>query len=125
MPDPPDARYSRQTRFAPLQGEDGQRRIRAARIAIVGCGALGSVQAEAMTRAGVGLLRLIDRDFVELSNLQRQFLYDESDAGEGLPKAVAAARRLAQINSEVAIEPMVADLTPSNALELFWEMISI
>jgi molybdopterin/thiamine biosynthesis adenylyltransferase len=112
-----DSRYSRQIRFAPV-GEEGQRRIRAARVAIVGCGALGSVQAEALARAGVGTLRLIDRDFVEWSNLQRQFLFDEADAAEGLPKAVAAARRLAKINSEVAAEPRVADLTPANAAEL-------
>ena len=112
-----EERYSRQIRFAPL-GEEGQRKIRAARVAIVGCGALGSVQAELMVRAGVGALRLIDRDFVELSNLQRQFLYNESDAREGLPKAAAAARRLREINQEVALEPMVADLTASNAAEL-------
>jgi molybdopterin-synthase adenylyltransferase len=112
-----DSRYSRQIRFAPL-GEEGQQRIRAARVAIVGCGALGSVQAEALARAGVGTLRLIDRDFVEGSNLQRQFLFDEADAAEGLPKAIAAARRLAKVNSEVAIEPLVADLTPANAAEL-------
>ena len=110
-------RYSRQVRFAPV-GDEGQRRIRAARVAIVGCGALGSVQAEILARAGIGMLRLIDRDIVELSNLQRQFLFDESDAREGLPKAAAAARRLAQVNSEIAIEPVVADLTPSNAAEL-------
>src|ERR1700693_4299800 len=88
-----ESRYSRQIRFAPL-GEEGQRKIRAASVAIVGCGALGSVQAEAMARAGVGRLRIIDRDFVEWPNLQRQFLFDEADAAEGLPKAVAAARRL-------------------------------
>src|SRR5579862_8651906 len=111
---PMESRYSRQIRFAPL-GEEGQARIRAARVAIVGCGALGTVQAEAMVRAGVGRLRLIDRDFVEWSNLQRQFLFDESDAAEALPKAVAAARRLARVNSGVAVEPMVADLIPSNA----------
>jgi molybdopterin-synthase adenylyltransferase len=112
-----ESRYSRQVRFAPL-GEEGQQRLRAARVAIVGCGALGSLQAEALARAGVGTLRLIDRDFVEWSNLQRQFLFDEADAAEGLPKAVAAARRLAKVNSEVALEPMVADLTPSNAAEM-------
>jgi len=112
-----ESRYSRQTRFAGI-GEEGQRRIRAARVAIVGCGALGSFQAEALARAGAGLLRLIDRDFVEWSNLQRQFLFDEADALEALPKAAAAARRLAKVNSEVVIEPMVADLTPSNAAEL-------
>ena len=105
-----ESRYSRQIRFAPL-GEEGQAKIRAATVAIVGCGALGTVQAEAMARAGVGRLRIIDRDFVEWSNLQRQFLFEESDAAEALPKAVAAARRLARVNSEVTVEPMVADLT--------------
>ena len=115
---PAESRYSRQTRFAPL-GDEGQCKIRAAHVAIVGCGALGTVQAEIMARAGVGRLRLIDRDFVEWSNLQRQFLFDEADAAEALPKAVAAARRLARVNSEVAVEPMVADLTASNAAELF------
>ena len=110
-------RYSRQWRFAPL-GQEGQRRIRGARVAIVGVGALGSVAAELLARAGVGALRLIDRDFVELSNLQRQFLYDEADGAEALPKAVAAARRLARVNSGVELEPCVADLAPSNADEL-------
>jgi molybdopterin/thiamine biosynthesis adenylyltransferase len=113
-----DSRYSRQIRFSPL-GEPGQRRLRASNVAIVGCGALGSVQAEMMARAGVGMLRLIDRDFVEWSNLQRQFLFDENDAAEAMPKAAAAARRLARVNSEVALEPVVADLTASNAAELF------
>ncbi len=112
-----ESRYSRQIRFAPW-GEEGQRRLGAARVAIVGCGALGSFQAEAMARAGIGMLRLIDRDFVEWSNLQRQFLFDEMDAKEAMPKAAAAARRLAKVNSEVVLEPMVADLTPSNASDL-------
>jgi molybdopterin-synthase adenylyltransferase len=116
-----DHRYSRQTRF-PAIGEEGQRRLGESSVAIVGCGALGSVQAEILARAGIGRLRLIDRDFIELSNLQRQFLFDESDAAAGLPKAVAAARHLAQINSEITIEPMVADLTPSNALDLLGGM---
>ena len=110
----PESRYSRQTRFAPL-GEEGQRRIAAARVAVVGLGALGSVQAELLARAGVGTLRLIDRDFVELSNLQRQTLYEESDAAEALPKAVAAARRLARVNSLIQIEPIVGDLSPANS----------
>ena len=110
-------RYSRQVRFAPL-GEAGQARIREASVAIVGCGALGSAQAEILARAGVGQLRLIDRDYVELSNLQRQFLYDESDAREALPKAAAAARHLARINRDVQIEPVIADLTAANAVDL-------
>ena len=114
---PAESRYSRQTRFAPL-GAEGQAKIRAASVAIVGCGALGTVQAEAMARAGVGRLRIIDRDFVEWSNLQRQFLFDEADAVEALPKAVAAARRLARVNSEVKVEPMVADLTAANVEDL-------
>lgn len=113
-----DSRYSRQIRFGPV-GPVGQQRVREARVAIVGCGALGSFQADALARAGIGMLRLIDRDFVELSNLQRQFLFDEADAREGMPKAAAAARRLAQINSEVALEPVITDLTPANAPELF------
>ena len=114
---PADSRYSRQERFAPL-GEQGQARIRASRVAMVGCGALGTVQAEILTRAGVGSLRIIDRDLVEMSNLQRQFLFSEADAIEGAPKAIAAARRLAQINSEVVLEPFVADLSPSNIADL-------
>jgi molybdopterin/thiamine biosynthesis adenylyltransferase len=113
-----DSRYSRQVRFAPW-GVDGQERIGASRVAIVGCGALGTVQAEILARAGVGLLRIIDRDVVELSNLQRQFLFSEADAREGTPKAVAAARRLAEINSEVTVEPLVADLSASNVVDLF------
>lgn len=112
-----DSRYSRQARFLPW-GEHGQVSFGAARVAIVGCGALGTVQAEILTRAGVGNLRIIDRDVVELSNLQRQFLFSEADAADGTPKAVAAARRLAQINSEVALDPIVADLSPANAAEL-------
>src|SRR5580765_8988796 len=116
MTHPSDSRYSRQSRFAPL-GPDGQKRIRDASVAVIGCGALGTVEAEILARAGVGRLRIIDRDFVEWSNLQRQFLFTEADAGDALPKAVAAARRLAQVNSEVVIEPVVADLTPATAEE--------
>ena len=112
-----ESRYSRQIRFAPL-GAAGQERIRAASVAVVGCGALGTVAAEILVRAGAGRVRIIDRDFVEWSNLQRQFLFEESDAAEGLPKAVAAARRLARVNSEVTLEPQVADLTPANCDDL-------
>jgi molybdopterin/thiamine biosynthesis adenylyltransferase len=117
MTHPAESRYSRQSRFAPL-GLDGQERIRTASVAVIGCGALGTVEAEILVRAGVGRLRIIDRDFVEWSNLQRQFLFEESDAAEGLPKAIAAARRLARVNSEVTLEPLVADLTPANIDEL-------
>ena len=113
-----ESRYSRQARFAPL-GAEGQSRIERSCVAIVGLGALGSVQADLLARAGVGTLRLIDRDFVELSNLQRQTLYEESDASEALPKAIAAARRLARVNSEIRIEPVVADLSPANIEEMF------
>jgi adenylyltransferase/sulfurtransferase len=89
-----------------------------AHVAVVGCGALGSFIAGALARAGVGRLRLIDRDYVELSNLQRQWLFDEADAAEGLPKAIAAARALARINSGVLVEPLVTDATASNIDEL-------
>ncbi|MEL7496655.1 MAG: ThiF family adenylyltransferase [Planctomycetota bacterium] len=106
-------RYSRQTRFAEL-GEHGQRRLGYSHAAIVGCGALGSVIANTLTRAGVGRIKLIDRDVVELSNLQRQVLYTESDVAEGLPKAIAAANHLRGINSSVEVEPVVADVTAGN-----------
>lgn len=107
-------RYSRQVLFAGI-GEAGQQRLQTARVALVGCGALGSAQANALVRAGVGFLRIIDRDFVEESNLQRQMLFDEADAAEALPKAVAAKRKLKQINSGVAVEDVVQDLVPENA----------
>jgi adenylyltransferase/sulfurtransferase len=110
-------RYSRQIRFRGI-GEAGQQRLLDARVAVVGCGALGSFQAGALARAGVGFLRIIDRDYVELSNLQRQWLFDQCDVEEGLPKAIAAARKIAAINSDIAVEPVVADLTPSNIDEL-------
>ena len=110
-------RYSRQILFHPI-GQAGQERIRNASVAVLGCGALGSFQAEAMVRAGVGRVVLIDRDYVEHSNLQRQWLYDESDAADELPKAIAAARRLARINGSVKVDMHVADFTPSNAEEL-------
>src|ERR1700761_1160859 len=118
-PDEPDEsqRYSRQILFAPI-GEPGQKKIQAAAVSVVGCGALGSFQAEALARAGAGCLRLIDRDYVDYTNLQRQWLYDERDAQNESPKAVAAAARLHELNNDVQIEPMVTDLTPSNAEEL-------
>jgi adenylyltransferase/sulfurtransferase len=110
-------RYSRQVRFEGL-GEAGQTQLINAHTAIVGCGALGSFQAGALARAGVGRLVLIDRDYVELSNLQRQWLYDEKDAAQALPKAIAAAAHLRAINSECDVRPAVADLTAENIADL-------
>jgi molybdopterin-synthase adenylyltransferase len=113
-------RYSRQILFRGI-GKAGQQRLLDARVVVVGCGALGSFQAGALARAGVGRLRIIDRDYVELSNLQRQWLFDQCDVEQGLPKSVAAARRLAAINSDIRIEPVVADLVPGNADDLLGE----
>jgi len=114
----PDAeRYSRQILFSGV-GREGQQKLSQSRIAIIGCGATGSALATLLGRAGVGFLRLIDRDYVEPSNLQRQTLYDERDAAEALPKAVAARNKLLAANSGVVIEAHVDDLTPSNAEEL-------
>jgi len=110
----PSERYSRQVRFAPL-GPGGQRRLADARVAIVGCGALGGVSALALARAGIGYLRLIDRDVPELSNLPRQVLFDEADVTAGLPKAVAAAHQLERMNSAIVVEPVVADLVAATA----------
>ncbi|MGA7753296.1 MAG: ThiF family adenylyltransferase [Candidatus Sulfotelmatobacter sp.] len=106
-------RYSRQILFRGI-GEEGQRKLAAARVAIVGCGATGSALAGLLSRAGVGTLRIIDRDYVEPSNLQRQSLFDESDAAESLPKAIAAARKIATFNSQVVVDPEVEDLVPGN-----------
>jgi len=110
-------KYSRQVLFAPL-GEAGQRRLLSSSAAIVGCGAIGAAAANLLVRAGVGRVRVLDRDFVEPSNLQRQILFDENDAREALPKAVAAERKLRAINSGVQVEGVVTDLVPSNVHEL-------
>jgi len=110
-------KYSRQILFAPI-GEAGQQRLLEASAVLVGCGALGTAQANLLVRAGLGRLRIVDRDFVEPSNLQRQTLFDESDAREALPKAVAAERKLRAINPEVRVEGVVGDLTAENAEEL-------
>lgn len=121
MNPPPEAdpfeRYARQTRFAAI-GRAGQERLAAARVALVGCGALGSAIADMLARSGVGFLRLIDRDFIELNNLQRQTLFDEADLTAGLPKAAAAANKLGRINSAVRVEPCVVDLNRSNVESL-------
>ncbi len=110
-------RYHRQV-LLPGVGEDGQQRLLDSHAAIVGCGALGTVAAETLLRAGVGRVTLIDRDIVEWTNLQRQTLFDEADARDGTPKAVAAAARLGRINSGVRIEPRVADFNSGNAERL-------
>src|SRR5262245_58157208 len=115
---PPDLdRYSRQMLFHGI-GDEGQRGICRGRVLLCGCGALGSAIADGLTRAGVGFLRLVDRDFVELSNLQRQVLFAEQDIADQLPKAVAAGRKLAKINSTVTLEPIVADIDHTNILKL-------
>jgi molybdopterin/thiamine biosynthesis adenylyltransferase len=111
------SRYSRQMRFAGIV-EAGQEKICASRVLLVGCGALGTVLADMLVRAGVGFLRIVDRDFVDLSNLQRQVLFDEQDVAEHLPKATVAATKLGRINSQVQIEPVVTDVNPNNILSL-------
>jgi adenylyltransferase/sulfurtransferase len=110
-------RYSRQILFSEI-GEQGQQRLLESSAVMVGCGALGTALANLLVRAGLGKLRIVDRDFIEPSNLQRQTLFEESDARESLPKVVAAERRLKHINSGVEIEGIVADLSPKNAVEL-------
>jgi adenylyltransferase/sulfurtransferase len=111
-------RYSRQILFPPI-GERGQQALREAHVAIAGCGALGSFHAMALARVGVGTLTIIDRDYIEPSNLHRQWLFEEADAAEGLPKAASANRHIARINSGVRVRAAVADLTASNVEELF------
>jgi adenylyltransferase/sulfurtransferase len=110
-------RYSRQILFTPI-GPDGQEKLLQSKVMILGCGALGTAQANALVRAGVGTVRIVDRDFVEESNLQRQMLFDEADAKASLPKAVAAERKLRQINSDVRVEGIIADADSSNVEEL-------
>jgi molybdopterin-synthase adenylyltransferase len=116
-PADPIERYSRQVRF-PALGEAGQRKLMASKVTICGCGALGTVLANHLVRAGVGHVRLVDRDFIETHNLQRQILYDEQDVADNLPKAEAAARKLRAINSQVTIEPIVTDIDHTNILDL-------
>src|ERR1700729_4243233 len=110
-------KYSRQILFAGV-GEVGQQKLLGASAVLAGCGALGTVVANLLVRAGVGRLRIIDRDFVEPSNLQRQTLFEEADARDALPKAVAAERRLAAVNSQLHVEGIVADINPNNVEEL-------
>src|SRR5438045_8918520 len=102
-------RYSRQTLFGPI-GKDGQKRLGDSSVAIIGCGALGTVLANNLCRAGIGSLVIADRDYIELNNLQRQILFDEEDIARRLPKAIAAAEKLRRINSDTIIEPLVEDI---------------
>ena len=113
-------RYSRQILFAGI-GEEGQRRLAVARALIIGCGALGSAQAEILARAGVGNLRIVDRDFVEFTNLQRQTMFTEDDAASRLPKSIACTNHLGEINSEIRVEPEIADVNYSNIERLIAE----
>jgi adenylyltransferase/sulfurtransferase len=108
-----DDRYSRQVLFKEI-GAEGQNKLARSRVVIVGCGATGSALASLLARSGIGTLRILDRDYVESSNLQRQSLFDENDARESVPKAIAAARQIARFNSQIVVEPHVEDLTPAN-----------
>jgi len=110
-------RYNRQILFREI-GKTGQEKLLTSRVLIVGCGALGAAHAEMLARAGVGRLRIVDRDFVEFTNLQRQTLFKESDAAERLPKAVAARTRIEEINSEIKVEAIIADVNNSNVESL-------
>ena len=114
--DPSLARYNRQMLFAPI-GVQGQKKLRKARVLLVGCGALGTVLANTLVRAGVGHFTIIDRDFIELNNLQRQVLFDQRDITDQLPKAIAAERKLSKINSEVKIDAIVGDVNHHNILQ--------
>ena len=108
-----DDRYSRQVLFKEI-GAEGQNKLARSRVVIVGCGATGSALASLLARSGIGTLRILDRDYVESSNLQRQALFDEEDARESVPKAIAAARQIARFNSQIVVEPHVQDLIPAN-----------
>lgn len=116
-------RYHRQM-LIPVIGQEGQKKICASRIAVLGCGALGTVVANHLGRAGVGFMRIIDRDFIETNNLQRQILFDEDDILENLPKAVAAKKKMARINSQVEVEAIVSDVNYSN-IESFIEDVDL
>ncbi len=110
-------RYNRQV-LLPFIGEEGQKKICAATAVVAGCGALGSVIANVLARAGVGNLRIIDRDYIEESNLQRQVLFDEQDCRENMPKAAAAERKIRQINAGINVRAFVTDINPANVEEL-------
>lgn len=113
-------RYSRQTLFGPI-GKEGQERLKGATVTIVGCGALGTVLANNLCRAGLGRLVIADRDFIEINNLQRQILFDETDVARHLPKAIAAAEKLHKVNSEVKVEALVEDINADSIEALVQE----
>src|ERR1700730_12248365 len=108
-----DERYSRQVLFKGI-GAEAQKKLSRSRVVIVGCGATGSALASLLARSGVGTLRILDRDYVESSNLQRQTLFDEIDARESIPKAIVASRQIARFTSQIVVEAHVADLTPAS-----------
>ena len=114
-------RYNRQMLLAEV-GEAGQEKLLAASVAVIGCGALGTVVASSLVRAGVGRVKIVDRDYIELNNLQRQILFDEEDIARGLPKAIAAAEKLGKVNSQVIVEPLVADVNPGNVEEIIGDV---
>src|SRR5213592_1667093 len=122
--DPTLERYSRQMRFGGML-EKGQRKLLQSRVTLCGCGALGTVIANALVRAGVGFVRIIDRDFIENHNLQRQVLFDEADIAANLPKAEAAARKLRVVNSSVQIEAVVTDINRTNIMPLAQDVYMI
>ena len=111
------ARYSRQILLSEV-GREGQEKLLSSTVAVIGCGALGTVIASSLVRAGVGRVKIVDRDYIELNNLQRQVLFDEEDIARGLPKAIAAAEKLRRVNSQVEIEPVVADVNTGNVEEI-------
>lgn len=115
--DPALERYSRQIRFAGIR-EQGQKKLLTSRVTLCGCGALGTVLANHLVRSGIGNVRIVDRDFIETHNLQRQVLFDESDVAANIPKAEAAARKLRLVNSSVNIESVVTDINRTNILDL-------
>jgi len=114
-------RYSKQMLFDEI-GEEGQRRLSKAKVVVIGCGALGTVVANNLTRSGVGYIRIVDRDYIELSNLQRQILFDEEDIENNLPKVIAAEYKLKKINSCITIDSIIKDVNSSNIVSICKDM---
>jgi len=116
-------RYARQSVFQPI-GEEGQKKLLQAKVVILGMGALGTAAANNLCRAGIGHIRMVDRDYVELTNLQRQILFNEEDARQALPKVIAAANHLGEVNSEIELEPIIGDINSTN-VETFIEDMDV